>query len=97
MYKNVKSKIIMISVIVGLILIGTLGFLYITSISEIQNIYSQESDMSVAWTKVENIYQQAEISIAIVIIIFIVISIFIAAFLSRFVIYPKNKFIKGQA
>lgn len=96
MYKNVKSKIIMISVIVGLILIGTLGFLYITSISEIQNIYSQESDMSVAWTKVENIYQQAEISIAIVIIIFIVISIFIAAFLSRFVIYPKNKFIKGD-
>ncbi len=52
MYKNVKSKIIMISVIVGLILIGTLGFLYITSISEIQNIYSQESDMSVALTKV---------------------------------------------
>lgn len=96
MYKNVKSKIIMISVIVGLILIETLGFLYITSISEIQNIYSQESDMSVAWIKVENIYQQAEISIAIVIIIFIVISIFIAAFLSRFVIYPKNKFIKGD-
>ena len=96
MYKNIKSKIILISVIIGLMLIGSLGFLYLTSISEIQNIYSQENDIGVVWTKIENIYQQARISIAVIVVLYIVIVVLISAFLSRFVIYPKNKFIKGD-
>lgn len=96
MYKNVKSKIILIAIIVGLILIGILSFLYMTSISEIQNIYSQENDISIVWTRIENIYQQAKISITIIVILYIFIAILISAFLSRFVIYPKNKFIKGD-
>lgn len=92
MYKNVKSKIILITVIVGLILIGSLSFLYMTSISEIQSIYSQENDMGIVWTRIEKIYQQAKISITIIVILYIVIAILISTFLSRFVIYPKNKF-----
>ena len=96
MYKNVKSKIILISVIIGLILIGSLGFLYLTSISEIQNIYSHESDITVVWTRIENIYQQAKVSIAIIVALYIVIAILISTFLSKFVICPKNKFIKGD-
>lgn len=96
MYKNVKSKIILISVIIALILIGSLGFLYITSISEIQNILNQGNDISVVLTKVDNMYQQAKISIAIIVILYIVIVALISAFLSRFVICPKNKFIKGD-
>ena len=44
MYKNIKSKIILISVLIGLILIGTLGFLYINSLAQIpQLINEQES------------------------------------------------------
>lgn len=96
MYKNVKSKIILISVIIGLILIGSLGYLYLTSISEIQGICGQENDMSVLFTKIEEIYKQAKISITIIIILYIVIAIIISSFLSKFVIYPKNKFIKGD-
>ena len=96
MYKNVKSKIILISVIIGLILIGSLGFLYITSISEIKNIVNQGNDISVVLTKVDNMYQQARISIAIIVILYIVIVALISTFLSRFVICPKNKFIKGD-
>ena len=96
MYKNVKSKIILISVIISLILIGSLSFLYLTSISEIQNIYSQENDIGIVCTKIENIYQQAKISIAIIVVLYIVIAVLISAFLSRFVICPKNKFIKGD-
>lgn len=96
MYKNVKSKIILISVIIGLILIGSLGYLYLTSISEIQGICGQENDMSVLFTKIEGIYKQAKISITIIIILYIVIAIIISSFLSKFVIYPKNKFIKGD-
>lgn len=96
MYKNVKSKIILISVIIGLILIGSLGYLYLTSISEIQGICGQENDMSVLFTKIEGIYKQAKISITIIIILYIVIAIIISSFLSKFVIYQKNKFIKGD-
>ena len=33
MHKNIKSKIILISVLIGLILIGTLGFIYINSLN----------------------------------------------------------------
>lgn len=96
MYKNVKSKIILISVIVGLIIIGSLSFLYLTSISEIQNIIKQGNAIQEISQKIDNIYLNAKISIAIITIIFIVISILISAFLSKFVIYPKNKFIKGD-
>lgn len=96
MYKNVKSKIIMISVIIGLILIGSLSFLYMTTISEIQNIINQGSNVQEITQKIDNIYLNAKISISIITVLFIVISILISAFLSRFVIYPKNKYIKGD-
>ena len=96
MYKNVKSKIILISVIIGLILIGSLSFLYLTSISEIQVFCGQEHDITTFVKKIDYMYKQAEISIITIIILYIVIAIIISSFLSKFVIYPKNKFIKGD-
>lgn len=96
MYKNVKSRIILISVIVGLLLIGSLGFLYLTSINKIQNILNEENNIQAIIQKTQNIYSNSEISIAIIIFTFIVISVLIALYLYRFVVYPKNKFIKGD-
>ena len=96
MYKNVKSKIILISFIIVLILIGSLSILYLTSISEIQNIISQEYNIEEITQKIGNIYFDAKTSVAIIIFLFIVMSMIISAFLSRFVICPKNKFIKGD-
>lgn len=96
MYKNVKSRIILISVIVGLLLIGSLGFLYLTSINKIQNILNEENNIQAIIQKTQNIYSNSEISIAIIIFTFIVISVLISLYLYRFVVYPKNKFIKGD-
>lgn len=96
MYKNVKSRIILISVIVGLLLIGSLGFLYLTSINKIQNILNVENNIQAIIQKTQNIYSNSEISIAIIIFTFIVISVLISLYLYRFVVYPKNKFIKGD-
>ena len=96
MYKNVKSRIILISVIVGLFLIGSLGFLYLTSINKIQNILNEENNIQAIIQKTQNIYSNSEISIAIIIFTFIVISVLISLYLYRFVVYPKNKFIKGD-
>lgn len=96
MYKNVKSKIILISVIISLIFIGSLGFLYITSIGEIQSVINQGNDISVILAKSNDIYQHAKISVTVVVVLYIVIAILIAKYLSKFVICPKNKFIKGD-
>ena len=38
MYKNVKSKIILISVLIGLILIGAIGYLYLNSLAQIPQL-----------------------------------------------------------
>ena len=84
MYKNVKSRIILISVIVGLLLIGSLGFLYLTSINKIQNILNEENNIQAIIQKTQNIYSNSEISIAIIIFTFIVISVLISLYLYRF-------------
>ena len=87
MYKNIKSKIILISVLIGLILIGTLGFLYINSLAQIpQVIDGQDANRLV----------QAKKTIAIIITIYVVSAIAISIYLSKFVICPKNKYIKGD-
>ncbi len=96
MYKNVKSKIILISVIIGLMLLGSLGFLYLTSIIEIKNSRYQGNDVHEITERINEIYLSAKITISIIIVIFIVVTILISSFLSKFVVYPKNKFIKGD-
>ena len=62
MYKNIKSKIILISVLIGLILIGTLGFLYINSLAQIPQLIEQNGNA--------NIYVKAKIEIFIIILLY---------------------------
>lgn len=87
MYKNIKSKIILISVLIGLILIGTLGFLYINSLAQIpQLINEQESRVLI----------QAKKNVSIIISVYIIAVIVISVYLSKFVICPKNKYIRSD-
>ena len=87
MYKNIKSKIILISVLIGLILIGALGYLYINSLAQIpQVIDGQDAGLLV----------QAKKTVAIIIAIYLVLVSAIAVYLSKFVICPKNKYIKSD-
>ena len=87
MYKNIKSRIILISVLIGLILIGALGFLYINSLAQIPQVIDGQ-DVS--------ILVQAKKTVAIIITIYVVCVIAISAYLSKFVICPKNKYIKSD-
>lgn len=87
MYKNIKSKIILISVLIGLILIGTLGFLYINSLAQIPQVIDGQD---------ANILVQAKKTVAIIIAIYVALAIVISIYLSKFVICPKNKYIKGD-
>ncbi len=87
MYKNIKSKIILISVLIGLILIETLGFLYINSLAQIPQVIDGQD---------ANILVQAKKTVAIIITIYVVSAIAISIYLSKFVICQKNKYIKGD-
>ena len=87
MHKNIKSKIILISVLIGLILIGTLGFLYINSLAQIpQLINEQESRVLI----------QAKKNVSIIISVYVIAVIVISVYLSKFVICPKNKYIRSD-
>lgn len=87
MHKNIKSKIILISVLIGLILIGTLGFLYINSLAQIPQVINGQD---------ANLLMQAKKTVAIIIAIYLVLASAIAVYLSKFVICPKNKYIRSD-
>lgn len=87
MHKNIKSKIILISVLIGLILIGTLGFIYINSLAQVPQLIDGQDT---------NVLVQAKRTVAIILAIYVVSAISISAYLSKFVICPKNKYIKGD-
>lgn len=87
MHKNIKSKIILISVLIGLILIGTLGFIYINSLAQVPQLIDGQDT---------NVLVQAKKTVAIILAIYVVFAIIISAYLSKFVICPKNKYIKGD-
>ena len=96
MYKNIKTKILIISIITGLILFGGICFLYLNSINQIQNIISQTDNITEIIDKVSKISINAKFSVGISAALFIIITLLISLFLTRFVVYPKNKFIKGD-
>ena len=87
MYKNIKSKIILISVLIGLILIGALGYLYINSLAQIPQVINGQD---------ANLLMQAKKTVAIIIAIYLVLASAISVYLSKFVICPKNKYIKSD-
>lgn len=87
MHKNIKSKIILISVLIGLILIGTLGFIYINSLAQVPQLIDGQDT---------NVLVQAKKTVAIILAIYVISAIAISAYLSKFVICSKNKYIKGD-
>ena len=96
MSKNIKSKIILVSVISGLIIIGTLGFYYLNSILEIKNLISNSVQVQELLTKVETMQKNAKFMVSMAIIVFLIVAIIISKYLKKFVICPKNKFIKSD-
>lgn len=96
MYKNIKFKVILISVITSVLLIGILSFLYLNSISDIRNVIMEGSSITEVLSNIDNINLGAKITVIAIFSIFTLMCILIISVLSRFVICPKNKFIKGD-
>lgn len=96
MYKNIKSKIMLVTVLAGIVFIGTLSFLYLNSIFRIREFLNNESDIYEVIKNVNDIYVDSEVSVAVIVFLFLLVTVSIICFLSKFVICPKNKFIKGD-
>ncbi|MCI8640642.1 MAG: cell wall metabolism sensor histidine kinase WalK [Clostridia bacterium] len=95
MFKSVKTKVIIVSVLTGLILIGSLSFLYLNSILHLKDIVNEQNIMNLS-SEIQNMTKSACLYVAIIIGAFLLSSILISIYLSRFVICPKNKFIKSD-
>ena len=97
MLKNAQFKIIVIFFVVGIILIGTLGALYIYSLENVkmQIATNTVTEVGQVSQEINQIKHNTVISLGIVAIVFAIIGCLISAFLSEFVIYPINKLIKS--
>lgn len=91
MYKNIKSKIILIFILTGLILLGALGFIYLNSLAQIPQLIGEE-----ATEQGTQIYLQARMSVGIIILVYLIIVSIVSVYLSKFVICPKNKYIRSD-
>lgn len=97
MFKNMQFKIILIFFLVGIILIGTLGTIYISSLNLINeqiqsDIITNSEQVKVGITQLKH---NMIVTLIIVTVAFFTIGCLISAFLSKFVIYPINKLIKS--
>lgn len=95
MFKSVKTKVIIVSVLTGLILIGSLSFLYLNSILHLKDIVNEQNIMNLS-SEIQNMTKSTCLYVAIIMGAFLLSSILISIYLSRFVICPKNKFIKSD-
>ena len=89
MFKNIQSKIILIMLLCGLAVIGGVGARNIMLLNDLANNSAELT------SKVEEVRTNAEITLVVGIVSFIIIVFLLRYYLSRYVIYPINRLIKG--
>ena len=96
MFKNVKTKIILISLIIGIITVSILGGIYLKTTQNLLEFAKQDNNFSDINNQINIIQQQTQITVIAAIVMLILVALIITKILSKFVIYPKNKFIKSD-
>lgn len=96
MFKNVKTKIILISLIIGIITVSVLGGIYLKITQNLLEFAKQDNNFSDINNQINIIQQQTQITVIAAIVMLILVALIITKILSKFVIYPKNKFIKSD-
>ena len=89
MFKNIQSKIIVVMLLCGLIVIGAIGIRNIILLNDLANNSAELTQ------KVEEVRTNAEITLVVGVVAFIMIAFLIRYYLSKFVIYPINRLIKS--
>lgn len=94
MFKKVKARTIIFALIIGIVVVGILGGFYLSMIKEI--IQMSNGNVVDIIKQANIIKKQTEISILVAIGVLIIFALIISKVLSKYVIYPKNKFIKSD-
>lgn len=94
MFKKVKARTIIFALIIGIVVVGILGGFYLSMIKEI--IQMSNGNVVDIINQADIIKKQTEISILVAIGVLIIFELIISKVLSKYVIYPKNKFIKSD-
>jgi len=89
MFKNIQSKIILVMLLCGLILIAGVGVRNIMLLNDLANNSAELT------AKVEEVRTNSEVTLVIGVVAFLIIAFLIRYYLSKFVIYPINRLIKG--
>ena len=96
MLKNVKTRTILISLLIAIITISILGGIYLKSTETLLELINKDNNFTNISNQINIIQHQTQITIIVAIAILILFALITAKILSRFVIYPKNKFIKND-
>ena len=94
MFRNIQSKIILIILISGLIIISALGIRNIAVLNELNAQIATTNNIELIQS-IEQMQSFNKIALAIGIVAFIIVAIIIKIYLSKFVIYPINRLIKS--
>ena len=94
MFKKVKTRTIIFSLLIGIIVICGLGGFYLSMIKNLIQISNE--DIVHIIDSANKIKEKTQISIVVAVGILILFAIIISKILSKYVIYPKNKFIKND-
>ena len=94
MFKKVKARTIIFALIIGIVVVGILGGFYLSMIKEI--IQMSSGNVVDIINQANIIKKQTEISILVAMGVLIIFALIISKVLSKYVIYPKNKFIKSD-
>ena len=94
MFKKIKARTIIFALIIGIVVVGILGGFYLSMIKEI--IQMSNGNVVDIINQADIIKKQTEISILVAIGVLIIFALIISKVLSKYVIYPKNKFIKSD-
>ena len=89
MFKNIQSKILLIILICGLLVIGGVGVRNIMLLNDLANNSAELT------AQVQEVQNNAKITLAVGIVAFIIIVFLIRYYLSKFVVYPINRLIKS--
>lgn len=92
MKKNVKTELLLISMIIGIAIVSILSIFYLKSLNEIKNEITKRETIEL----IKTIQNQTKISILICISVIFISAIVISNFLTKYVVCPKNKFIKAD-
>ena len=94
MFKNIQFKIMLIFFIIGIVIIGGFGIFFINSL-DLLNSQIQSNEIGQVANQISRVENDTKILLLVSSSIFVVIGILITMYLSKFVIYPINKLIKG--